>query len=307
MQGVYVDLQELVRLQYKARGFSFLPQQPLNSLLAGRYASRLRGRGLNFEELRRYQPGDDIRTIDWKATARTGKTYTQVFTEERDRPALLIVDQRLSMFFGSQIKMKAVTAAETAALAAWRVIKAGDRVGALVFNDTDVVEVRPYRSRERVMQILKAIAAQNHALRLDAGITPNPHMLNRALEYALRSASHDYLICLISDLNGVNDQSKHLMTNLARHNDVIVVFIYDPLEAELPQAGRLTVSDGEKQLAIDSNNASLRQRFDDQFNQRLAQGRDILLKQEVPLLQIHTAGDVAEQIRQLLGRRQSMP
>ena len=94
--GVYVDLDELVRLQFKARGFSFLPRQPIHSLLAGRHASRIRGRGLNFEELRDYLPGDDPRTIDWKVTARTGTPYVRVYTEERDRPALLVVDQRMS-------------------------------------------------------------------------------------------------------------------------------------------------------------------------------------------------------------------
>ena len=120
--GVYVTLDELMRLQHRTRGaFSFLPRQPVHSLLAGRHASRIRGRGLNFEELRGYLPGDDIRTIDWKVTARTRKPYVRVFTEERDRPALLVVDQRLSMFFGTKKNMKSVTAAELAAAGAWRV------------------------------------------------------------------------------------------------------------------------------------------------------------------------------------------
>jgi len=230
MNGVYVDLDHLARLRYEARGFSLLPRQPINSLLSGRHASRLRGRGLNFEELRRYQPGDDIRTIDWKVTARTGKTHTRVYTEERDRPALLVVDQRLSMFFGSQRAMKSVTAAEAAAVAAWRVIDAGDRVGAVVFNDADVVQIRPYRSRDRVMQILKAIVSQNQALSLESGKTPNPAMLNRALKETLRAATHDHLIGLISDLNGADAETRQLMTRLSQHNDVIVAFIYDPLE-----------------------------------------------------------------------------
>jgi uncharacterized protein (DUF58 family) len=299
--GVYVDLDHLARLQYKARGFSFLPRQPINSLLAGRHASRLRGRGLNFEELRRYQPGDDIRTIDWKVTARTGKTFTRVYTEERDRPALLVVDQRLSMFFGSQRAMKSVTAAEAAAVAAWRVVDAGDRVGAVVFNDTDVMQIRPYRSRDRVMQILKAIVAQNQALSLESGKTANPAMLNRALRETLRAATHDHLICLISDLNGADAETRQLMTRLSQHNDVIVAFIYDPLETALPKAGRLTLSDGAQQLAIDSNSASLRQRYESQFQERLEKGKTILLKQDVPLLQLTTTEDVIAQLRKLLG------
>lgn len=299
--GVYADLDHLARLRYQARGFSFLPRQPINSLLAGRHASRLRGRGLNFEELRRYQPGDDIRTIDWKVTARTGKTHTRVYTEERDRPTLLVVDQRLSMFFGSQRAMKSVTAAETAALAAWGVIDKGDRVGAIVFNDSNIAQIRPYRSRDRVMQILKAIVAQNQALQPNQGITPNPAMLNRALTAAVRAATHDHLVCLISDLNGADTETRQLMTRLSQHNDVIVAFIYDPLETALPKAGRLTLSDGEQQLAINSNDTALRARYQNQFQERLTKGKTILLQQNVPLLEITTTEDVTAQLRKLLG------
>ena len=109
--GVYVELDQLVRLQYRASGFSFLPRQPVHSLLAGRRGSRLRGRGLDFEEIRGYLPGDDIRTMDWRVTARTRKPHVRVYTEERDRPVLLVVDQRLGMFFGSRRAMKSVVAA----------------------------------------------------------------------------------------------------------------------------------------------------------------------------------------------------
>ena len=108
---IHVSLAHLRSLQGAAQGLSFLPRQPSASVLNGRHASRLRGRGLNFEEMRDYLPGNDIRSIDWKATARTGRPHVRVFTEERDRPALLVVDQRMSMFFGSQLNMKSVTAA----------------------------------------------------------------------------------------------------------------------------------------------------------------------------------------------------
>jgi uncharacterized protein (DUF58 family) len=148
-EDIYVTTEDLVRLQYKARGFSFLPRQPMHSLFSGRHASRLRGRGLNFEEIRQYLPGDDIRNIDWKVTARTRKAHARIFTEERERPVLLVVDQRINMFFGSSVAMKSVTAAEAAGLGAWRVVDVGDRVGALVFNDSEVVEISPHRSQMR--------------------------------------------------------------------------------------------------------------------------------------------------------------
>src|SRR5215813_2149112 len=133
--GAYTDLETLIALEYKARGFSLLPSQPVHSLLAGRRGSRMRGRGLNFEELRNYVFGDDIRLIDWHVTARMQKPFVRVYTEERDRATLLVVDQRMNMFFGSRVSMKSVIAAEAGALAAWRVFQQGDRVGAFIFND----------------------------------------------------------------------------------------------------------------------------------------------------------------------------
>ena len=123
----------MIRIRYKAADFSFKPVQPVNSILSGRYASRLRGRGLNFEELRRYHPGDDIRSMDWKVTARTRTPHVRVYTEEKDRSVLLIVDQRLNMFFGTRQRMKSVTALELAALGAWRALDSGDRVGMVGF------------------------------------------------------------------------------------------------------------------------------------------------------------------------------
>lgn len=127
---VYVSLAQLMALEFKARDLSFLARQPQGSILAGNHASRLRGRGLNFDELRRYQPGDDLRHLDWRASLRTGKPVVRTFTEERDRPALIVVDQRMSMFFGSQRSFKSALAAELGALTAWMVFNAGDRVGA---------------------------------------------------------------------------------------------------------------------------------------------------------------------------------
>ena len=130
---IHVGIDRLAALEHRARGFDFLPRQPVGSVLSGRRASRVRG--LEFEEIRAYLPGDDVRAIDWKVTARTGAPHVRVTREERDRPALLLVDQRQAMFFGTRLNMKSVTAAEVAAVAAWRILGAGDRVGGMVFAD----------------------------------------------------------------------------------------------------------------------------------------------------------------------------
>jgi uncharacterized protein (DUF58 family) len=266
------------------------------------HASRLRGRGLNFEEIRGYLPGDDIRNIDWKVTARLGKPHTRVYTEERDRPALLLVDQRLNMFFGSTASTKSATAAEAAAASAWRVLSVGDRPGALVFDDATIDNVRPHRSETRVLELLNVVLGKNRALRVDAGIEPNAAQLNEVLRVASAQATHDYLVCLISDLDGADDETARLMTRLAEHNDVMVLFIYDPLETELPETGKLVVSDGDLQLQVDAADAELRTKFREDFDERLESARSLLLKRQVPVLPISTVRPVIEQVRDHLGQ-----
>jgi uncharacterized protein (DUF58 family) len=301
--GVYADLDDLVRLQFSVHNFSFLPKQPVRSLLAGRRASRLRGRGLDFEEIRRYLPGDDIRTMDWRVTARTRKPHTRIYTEERDRPVLLVVDQRLSMFFGSRVAMKSVTAAEAAAMGAWRTLAVGDRVGAVVFNDSEVRDIPPHRSRPRVMQILKAVIEMNRALRADGSIRPAPAMLNQAMARALRLATHDFLVVLISDFSGADGETRNAVTRLAAHNDVIALFVYDQAEARLPSMGTVVVSEGDLQLEVDTRDARFRQRFADQFDANLQAARNLMLKRGVPVLPIHTAAGVREQLGEFLGHK----
>lgn len=300
--AVYADLTELMKLEFKAQGFSFLPRQPVHSILAGRHASRLRGRGLNFEEIRRYLPGDDIRNMDWRVTARVQKPHVRVYTEERDRPCLLVVDQRRGMFFGTRRCMKSVAAAEAAALAAWRVFHAGDRVGAIVYDDTEVTEIAPHRSRQRVMQILQTVVAKNHALSSESTQTNNPHMINTALARAVRLAKHDCLVCLIAGGGGADEETVRLCTQIAAHNDMIVVFVYDPMEAELPPGGRLVFADGELQIEVDGRDTRLGAGFNEEFRQRLEWMRHITRQRQTPLIPISTERGVAEQVRDLLGR-----
>lgn len=300
---VYADLQQLIRLQFKAKGFSYLPRQPVHSVLYGRHASRLRGRGLNFEELRNYLPGDDIRNVDWKASARSSRPQVRVYTEERDRPVWLLIDQRVSMFFGSRVRFKSVTAAEAAAVSAWRVIGMGDRVGAIVFNDSDIVELKPQRSQNQVMAILGEVVRQNHALRAGPDITPGPAILNGVLRRLRRLVGHDALVVLISDASGADEHSARLVTRINQHNDVILVLVYDAMEQQLPDAGRLVASDGRGQLEVDSGGRQLRKGFADEFDQRRLALQALSRKHAIPLLPLDTEHPVLDQLREQLGRR----
>ncbi|MGE8589348.1 MAG: DUF58 domain-containing protein, partial [Alcaligenes sp.] len=242
---VHVRIQDLMALEPAARGLRFTSRQPINSILAGQHGSRLRGRGLDFEELRRYLPGDDLRQLDWRASQRLGKPYIRTYSEERDRPLLVLVDQRMSMHFGSVRSFKSVVAARVAALSSWMGYLAGDRVGGLVFSDDGIEQVRPLRSRERIQALFAAIVRRNQALRADAPDVDATGRLNQALQGALAHAPHDNLICLISDFAGADDQTLRLLRTLAAHNDVIATLVYDPLAVHIPLQGRLVVTQGE--------------------------------------------------------------
>jgi len=299
--GAYVSFDGLRRLEGRSRQLSFLPRQPSRSVLSGRHASKLRGRGLNFEEIRNYLPGDDIRSIDWKVTARLGAPHIRVYTEERDRPALVIVDQRMSMFFGSVLNLKSVTAAEAAALAAFSILGAGDRIGGIVFDDSDMVEIRPQRSRRSLNALLKAIAQKNRALRADLPPTTEPMPIDRPLKAAARIARHDHTIIVFSDFDGIGADTRRVLSNLAHHNDVILVAVTDPMAQELPPDMHLVVSDGDLQIEIDTRDGAAYRSLRQVAAGRLQQVLDWEAELGIPVLPLSSGEETLTQIRRLMG------
>jgi uncharacterized protein (DUF58 family) len=271
----------------------------VHSVLAGQHGSHLRGRGLDFLELRAYQAGDDVRNIDWKVTARTRKPYTRIFTEERERPVLLIVDQRQKMFFGSKLNLKSVTAAEIAAIAIWRVLKAKDRIGAVVFNDTEVRCIRPQRSRATGLRILNTIVEFNRILSWKNIPKDGGAQLNEALRKATELATHDYLICQITDGAGIDAQTRRLSSLIAAHNDLMFIYVYDPLEVDLPSSHGLIVGDGARQLEL-KQDESIRKRFRGDRDALLEEIRRFWIGREVPVLPISAAEPTSPQLRRLL-------
>jgi len=298
---VYVSPAHLRGLQGAAQGLSFLPHQASSSVLNGRHGSRLRGRGLNFEEMRNYLPGDDIRSIDWKATARTGRAYVRVFTEERDRPALLVVDQRMSMFFGSQLNMKSVTAAEAAAIAAFRILAAGDRVGGIVFNDEQVVEFAPKRSQRAVSALLETIATMNGALHAEKLVDPEPGSLNKVLKSAARLAHHDHLVVVFSDFDGIDATTERRLRGLAAHNDVILMLVTDPLAENLQLRERAVLGDGRRQAEFDLSLSNIRSAVDSYSAQRLQRIRRWQTEIRLSVLPLSAGEETLPQVRHLMG------
>ena len=197
--------------------------------------------------------------------------------------------------------MKSVTAAEAAALAAWRVLGSGDRVGALVFDDSDIAIVPPHRSEDRVMQILRQVVDRNHALHAGSQVIPGPQMLNQALKRVSALANHDCLVCLIGDGTGIDPDTRRHVTRLTEHNDVLSLIVYDPLEQALHDFGRLTFSDSVSQLEFNTGKKSLREAYQRDFRKRMERMEATSRQHSIPILKVHTAEPVLDQVRHELG------
>ncbi|TRX54935.1 DUF58 domain-containing protein [Thalassomonas sp. M1454] len=299
--NIYTSLDSLRRLQFKAQGFSFTPKQPINSILAGKNVSKLRGRGLNFEEMRQYHIGDDIRTMDWKVTVRTGKPHVKVYTEERERNVFLLVDQRQSMFFGSKGKMKSVIAAEIAALAAWKVLEGSDRVGGIIFNDDKSVTMPAKRSKHQVIQFLSEVTRQNQLLK-SGDVGKEHHLsLEGMLEQLKRVIGHDALIMFITDGYGWNDKCNEYIKTITQHNEMIFCHVSDPLEHELATMQQMVISDGDMQIEVSSQKPELQKKFQQDVIDKLELFAKVAGKYRIPVLPFDTVTDTVKQMRKGLG------
>ena len=298
-EKVFVSLQDLLKMEHLSRGFSFLAKnQKVRSILGGKHASKLRGRGLDFEEVRNYVAGDDIRNIDWKVTARTQKTHSRVYSEEKEKPALIIVDQSKSMFFGSQNKTKSVVAAELAALMAFRIQKEGDRVGGFVFTDNSVDIVYPKRNKQNVLHFLEKLVQRNNELH---ELMPQEYeqSLKQMLLKIQNIVTHDFLIVLISDFQRYSPDVMKFMSRLSLHNDVIIAKVYDPLEQEIPKINFIA-GDGKKQLSVKGKNNDLNKKFKSSFNNDFDAFKTQMKKHKIPVLSINTIDDVDMQLKEIM-------
>jgi len=222
--------------------------------------------------VRPYQAGDEIRNMDWRVTARTGKPHTKLFREERERPALLLVDLRPAMFFATRGALKAVVAAECAALLAWSVVHQGDRVGGMLFDDgADGAMrqvIRPGRGKRPVMRLLGEVVHHPHwqQRRMERGDAQQ--RLRDALQRALHAARAGSLLIVVSDGRGLDAECALLLRQALKHHQLLFVAIHDPFEAALPDAGMLPLFDGRRVQLLASSDRALREQHQAQFAAR---------------------------------------
>jgi uncharacterized protein (DUF58 family) len=263
LRGAYVSIEDLLALRLRRPKRGRAPPRS-RAHAAGQRLSRLRGRGIDFAEVRLYQPGDDVRSIDWNVTARKNKPHTKVFREERERPYLVVVDQSQGMFFGSRLRLKSVAAAEIAAVSAWQALAGNDRVGGLVIRNDSADTHKPLRSVKAVARLLADVATGNRML-TRTGAPLSEDALAGALFGLRRLVRTNYRLLFVSDFATHTTIWSDALRELSRHNQVAVVRVFDALERELPPADRYTVSDGEGRWQFHSGDSRLRADYESRF------------------------------------------
>jgi uncharacterized protein (DUF58 family) len=269
---VSVSQTGLIRLNGPARAIA-LDVLRVNSLQTGAYVSHFRGRGMEFDESRPYQPGDDPRSIDWRVTARSTTAYTKLFREERERPVLVCADLRSNMHFATRGCFKSVNAARAAALIAWAAHHRGDRLGGLIFGDTTHRELKPRLGRRAALRFVHQLAEHRdwpqHTPQ--RGQTPfdqkGSDPFAQAMSSLRRVARPGSLVVVISDFIGFDRAAQSYLSSVARHNEVLAVFINDPLERRLPPPGRYRIVSPDDELSIDTYATAARRDYE---NSRLA-------------------------------------
>jgi len=265
-QPVSVDLADLIRL--KPAGETIRLSTPrVRATAIGGHLSPYKGRGVEFDESRPYQAGDDLRTIDWRVTARTGKPHTKVFREERNRPVFLWIDARETMRFATRGAFKSVVAAEIAALLAWSAVGNGDQLGGLVFSAGQHSELRPRLGRRAALRLLQFVVDSGEWSAGDAGDDSAP--LNALLRMT-RVARPGSMIFLLSDFSFADEQVERQIRQLAARSDVFLIQIYDPVEVELPPPGRYRIRSGDDFFTLDTSDPGVRERHRLAFRNRQA-------------------------------------
>lgn len=298
-EGVYVTLSELLKFGYMPKNFNIRPSGAVLSKLSGRHLSGVRGRGMDFSEMKQYVQGDDTRNIDWKATRRTGKPYIRVYNEERDRNVWLVISQMNSMFFGSKSRMKSVSAAHTAALMAFKALEMGDRVGAVVYNNSEVKFFKATSSKNSVVQMMTEIARQNNLLQARNSDNSKEN-LAKSLKILSTLAKHDDLVVLIGDGRAMNEETAKHITRINMHNDVIGVLVYDRMEEEIVASKSLFFTDGIETVDVDSSDKQFIQKYRERLRGRKENFQKISRKHALPVLSISTEYHVLEQLHEQL-------
>lgn len=301
--GAEITTDNLVALRHLANQLPIHKQRKVLNELSGIHTSNLRGRGVDFSEVRGYQPGDDIRAMDWRVTARSQKPHIKVFREERERPIMVVCDLRANMFFGTQHAFKSVLAADIASLFAWSALNNGDRIGALLFDNHREIDLRPKPGRKQVMHVLHELAQFTSA----QAATENANQrLADMCRHARRVTRPGSTLYFISDWQSFDQDCERQLHQLNKHNDLVAINIFDAFEQNILPLGSYPLTDGQHKMQLECYSKSQGLEHQKAFQMRQQDLKVRMLKLGIPLINLQAQNDIIADLRQGLGLSQRM-
>lgn len=292
----HIHLQDLLGMRHYLPSIALFRSPLERSTLLGMHRSRLRGRGMDFDQVRAYQSGDDARSIDWRVTARTGTAHTKILHEESERPTFILVEQSLHLFFASTGCFKSVIAAQAASLFAWGCYQHNNRVGGLIFDHSNVLHIPLQRNRHSLLHFLQAIAEANQ--RLQQPMTqPLENPLANTLQHALQMTQPGSLIILICNEQHLNAQSSQLLQRLAQQTNLILLPLSDPFEHNLPLLQQARFSMGTERLKMDTGHKKVRQQWQHRAASYQRAWQTLAQQLNAPLIPLSTAQPIVQQLQ----------
>jgi uncharacterized protein (DUF58 family) len=298
--GVTTELTELIALQRYAQVGHYHSEG--RAVRAGGHLSKLRGRGMDFSEVRNYQAGDEIRHMEWRVTARTGRPHVKLYQEERERPVIILTDFNPSMYFGTRLAFKSVIAARLAAIVAWTVVKQGDRVGGLLFSATTHNELTPRGRASGVLPLLAALSRYTHELPQHTS-QPNSRSLSYALQRVHRVVRPGSILVVISDFYNIDKDCEQHLNRLRIHNDVLAYHLCDPLEIAPPKPQQYAITDGQQEFLLDMTVDAARSAYLSYCQERIASLQTQLQGLQIQYVQVTAENNLPLLVRQTFPRR----
>jgi len=294
--NVLVSLDSLLALRFQSGKYLQKTRKKTTAVTAGSYASPIRGRGMDFSEVRLYQPGDDIRSIDWRVTARTGKAHTKLFTEERERPVFFVIDTGPSMQFGTQVAFKSVIAAKIAGILAWSAMSHGDRVGGIIFSGKDHEEIKPNGSKRGILTFFRKLVEWNEVNLKSRSVSEASDFYDVAVRLK-RVARPGSVVYVISDFNNMDRKSELYFSSVGKHCELIMINVYDAMEKFSPPSGNYMVTDGQQFEKLSIGNKAFSDAFQNEFSKREDGLKNFCMKSGIRFLSICTSDDLQQFLR----------
>lgn len=297
--GIIADLHELIDLRRYVQLTQYKPEG--RALRSGAHLSRVRGRGMDFSEVRHYQAGDEVRHMEWRVTARTGRPHVKVYQEERERPVVILVDFNPSMIFGTQVAFKSVIAARLAALLAWTTMKQGDRVGGFFFSASEHSEFNPRGRDSGVLPLLASLCHYTNQTKAQKALPSRT--LSDALQRMRRVVRPGTLVVLISDFYAMDEHCAKHLSRLRTHNDLLVYHVLDPIEQSAPKPQQYDITDGKEDAVLDTSLKSVHEAYNAYCHKRIEDLKSQCNRIQAQYNQVTALSSLAQLVHQTFPRR----